>query len=380
MTEGRTAVSNFDLFDTSQHRTRLAGQFAGELPAAFVGLGSRQPQRLSRTDRLALIAAKEAIGHADLVAEREVGVFFGSTTGGMLEAERFFDHLTNGTGHAPSAILASHQCNNPADAIARCLNLSGPVETISSACSASTMAIESALQSLRAGEVEVALAGGADALCRLTYSGFNAMRAVDERPCRPYRADRDGLSVGEGAVVLVLVTLERARARRALPMAELLGAGSSADAYHMTAPDPEGSGLARAMRAALDDAGLCAADVDFVNLHGTGTPQNDAAEWRALQTVFGERAAELPATSSKGAVGHLLGGCGGLEAVVTVLCLNAGLVHPTAGDGPVDPATPLDLVLTNPRRLERCDTALSTSMAFGGANAAILFARWSEER
>jgi 3-oxoacyl-[acyl-carrier-protein] synthase II len=240
------------------------------------------------------------------------------------------------------------------------------------------MAIEAAVASLRSGEVELVLAGGSDALCELTYGGFNSLRAVDERPTRPFRADREGLSLGEGAGILVLETLESAERRGAPVLVELAGCGSSCDAYHMTAPEPDGAGAARAIQAALAEAGIGSDAVDFVNAHGTGTPHNDNAEWRALMRIFGERAGRVPVTSTKGSVGHLLGACGALEAVATIQCMLEGRVHPTPGEGPVDEECPVDLVLGAPRVLERCDTALSVNFAFGGANSAIVFERVEE--
>ena len=209
--------------------------------------------------------------------------------------------------------------------------MTGAVETVSSACAASALAIEQALRAIRRGEVEVAFTGGADCLCVTTYAGFNSLRAVDERPCRPFRADRAGLSLGEGAAVLVLESLDHAMARGAAPLAELLGAGASCDASHMTAPSPDGSWAAEAMRRALADAGLDSAAIDFLNAHGTATPLNDAAEAAAIGLVFGDRARALPVEATKGVVGHLLGAAGAVEAVATIVSLRRVQVHPTPG-------------------------------------------------
>jgi 3-oxoacyl-[acyl-carrier-protein] synthase II len=292
----------------------------------------------------------------------------------MLESERFFDALRS-RRRASLGWVASQENHGPGDAVARALGTRGPVETIASACAASTMAIGAALDGLRSGEIEVAIAGGADSLCQLTYAGFNALRAVDERPCRPFRADRAGLSIGEGAAALVLETEHHVRSRGALRLAELAGAGATCDAQHRTAPDPEGTGAAAAIERALADAGIGPDAIDFVNAHGTGTPLNDAAEAAALRRVFGRRVERLPVTSTKGAVGHLLGACGALEAVVTVLCLEAGSVHPTPGGGDADPALGLRVVLEAPLPVPGARCALSTNFAFGGANAALVLRR-----
>ena len=246
--------------------------------------------------------------------------------------------------------------------------------TVSSACASGTLALREAAAALRSGEIDVAIAGGADSLCQLTYSGFNSLRAVDETPCRPFRKQRSGLSLGEGAGVLILESLEHARARGARILAVLLGAGASCDAHHMTAPRPDGEGAALAIRDALDDAGIAPWQVAFVNAHGTGTPLNDASEAQAFETVFGGRDTPLPVTSSKGAIGHLLGSAGAIEAVATVLCLMEGVVHPTAGAGDLDEEARVDLVLGHARELPPASVGLSVNLAFGGSNAAALFA------
>jgi 3-oxoacyl-(acyl-carrier-protein) synthase len=285
-----------------------------------------------------------------------------------------------GGGRPPTtSLLASQQNNGPGDAVARDLGIGGPVQTVSAACASGAMAIGDAVRAVRRGEVDVAIAGGSDSLCRLTYAGFNALRAVDERPCRPFRANRAGLSLGEGAAALVLEPLERALARGARPLALAAGGAASCDAHHMTSPHPEGLGAAEAIRGALADARLDPAAIDFVNAHGTGTPLNDAAECAALVAVFGERAMELPVTSTKSLVGHLLGSAGALEAVATILCLLHGEVHPMPDDGASDPGIPLRLVLGQPLSLARARHALSTSLAFGGANAALVFTRHGDQ-
>jgi 3-oxoacyl-[acyl-carrier-protein] synthase II len=372
LASGTTAIRPITRFDAARHRTRLAA----EVPDSGAPRFARR-ERLSRADRYARAAAAEALAAAGLPArldERSVGLFFGSSTGGTLESERFFDRLTAAGGRrAAISLLASQQPNGPADAVARAHGIGGPIATISSACASATLALGQALDALRAGEIDLALVGGADALCQLTFAGFNSLRAVDARPCRPFRAEREGMSIGEGAAVLVVESLAHAAARGARPMALVAGAGASCDAHHMTAPEPAGSGVARAVVAALADAGLPAAAVDFINAHGTGTPLNDAAEWQAIARVFGERAGRIPVTSTKGAVGHYLGAAGAIEALATVLCLTHGEVHPTPGEGTLDPRAAVDLVVGAPRALPGARVALSTNFAFGGSNAAAIF-------
>ncbi len=379
---GQTGIGPFQRFDHSRHRTHLAAE-AGA-PPALLARACPGWRRLSIADRFALFAALEAVATAGLAApfdqddreDAEAGVYFGSSTGGMYESELFFAEFLRDPRRARLSALIPQQVNAPGDAVARRLGVTGPVATYSSACASGALALGAALAAVRSGEVEVAIAGGSDSLCQLTYAGFNSLRSVDEVPCRPFRAERAGMSFGEGAAVLVLEPLERALARGAEPLAVFAGAGASCDAHHMTAPDPSGAGAAAALEAALADAGLAAGTIDFVNVHGTGTPLNDAAEWQALRRVFGERAGGMPLVATKALIGHLLGCSGAIEAVATVLCLCHGELHPVRRDGEADPELPVALVLDDPLPLSGARAAVSTSLAFGGSNAALVFSRW----
>jgi 3-oxoacyl-[acyl-carrier-protein] synthase II len=242
------------------------------------------------------------------------------------------------------------------------------------ACSSSATAIGYAGDRIRLGHVEVALAGGAEGLCRLTYAGFNCLRATSTEKCRPFDAERKGLNLGEGAAVLVLESEERARARGATILAYLAGYGITADAYHMTTPLPDGEGAARAMRAALDDASLVPERVDYVNAHGTATPHNDAAETAAIKSVLGARAPSVPVSSIKSMVGHTLGAAGAIEAVASVLTLARGFIPPTVNLRTPDPAFGLDYVPGQARE-KACQVVLSNSFAFGGNNTSLAFTR-----
>jgi 3-oxoacyl-[acyl-carrier-protein] synthase II len=382
----RTAIGPFRRFDHRGHRTHVAAEAPPPPPAFLARLraAGENVRRLSLADLFALHAAEEALAGAGLPPRfaagdgAEAGVFFGSSTGGMWESELFLaSWLAGWRRQARLGSLVSQQVNGPGDAVARHVGAGGPVATLSSACASGALAIAAALDAVRSGEVEVALAGGSDSLCQLTYAGFNSLRAVDEAPCRPFRAGRQGLSIGEGAAVLVLVPLAALLAAGRRPLAVLAGAGSSCDALHMTAPDPSGAGAAAALAAALADAGLSADEVDAINAHGTGTPLNDAAEWGALRQVFGARAGRIPLAATKALVGHLLGSAGALEAVVTVLCLDRGEVHPAPGPSGLDAESPVALVLDRPLPLPAGRVAASSSLAFGGANAALVFTRWA---
>ncbi|MCA8957282.1 MAG: beta-ketoacyl-[acyl-carrier-protein] synthase family protein [Planctomycetes bacterium] len=353
-------------FDPTEHRTQLA---------AVVPLPPHP--YLSRADQFACRAADEAVAQATARGEpldlAAAGVFFGSSTGALLETEQVFARLHRGRGPLRLRRLASQQHNGPGDAAARHIGATGPVITQSSACASSTMAIGAALDALRSGEIELALAGGSDELSQMTYAGFNALRAVDRQPTRPFRADREGLSLGEGSGVLVLETLAHARRRGARVLALLCGTASSCDAHHMSAPVGDGSGAAAAMRAAIADAGLTPEEIDFLNVHGTGTPQNDAAEWQAIRSVLGARCSRVPVSATKEAIGHLLGASGAIEALVTVLCLLHGSIPPAPRGGALDPALEVDLVRERARALPRQASGLTTNLAFGGANSALVF-------
>ena len=387
---GRAAIREISRFDPTGHRTRLAAEVPGtsesaapDIDRAGVPAARGAGAKHSLAEEFALAAAAEAIADAGLPAGfasgRRTAVLFGSSTGGMFEAEGFYSELGRRSGAFRPAVrvLISQPTSGPADAVARAIGASGPVRTISSACASASLALGEALDALRAGEIDVAVAGGSDALCQLTYAGFNSLRSVDVRPSRPFRADREGLSLGEGAAVLVLERESSAAERGARPRAFLGGFGATCDAHHMTAPDPSGRGVARAIRLALEDAGEGPDAVAFLNAHGTGTPLNDAAEHAALREVFGERAGAIPVTSNKGAIGHFLGSAGAVEAVVTVLSLLRSIVPQTPGEGPIDSRTPVDLVLGEPRSIGRGDgiggIGLSTNFAFGGSNSALVF-------
>ena len=282
---GLTLIAPFDRLDHARQRTHVAGQVPSrprgwttvtrrpETSPSRIGSRSSPRWRRSPTRELAL----------PLDGAR-VGVFFGSTTGGLYETEQYLEVIVERPGsRPPRSLLVSHSLGAPAEAVARHLGVEGPVETVSSACCSGGLAIEQALRAVRSGEVDIALAGGADVLCLTTYSGFNALRAVAEGPCRPFRADRSGMSLGEGGATLVLESLDHLRSRAGRALVELLGAGSSCDASHMTAPRPDGLGAASAIERSLQDSGIGPGDVDLINAHATGTPLNDAAESRRVR-------------------------------------------------------------------------------------------------
>jgi 3-oxoacyl-[acyl-carrier-protein] synthase II len=362
---GHAGIHPLGLFSTATHRTAIAA----EVPDDAVLTPGRN---LSRAERFACTAAAEAVRDIpnEVLRSPRAGVFFGSSTGALYEAEQFLRALLqHREGHL--APLAAQQNDGPGTAVARMLAVQGPVVCFSTACTSANVALSAALDALRSGEIDVAVAGGADELCETTYAGFNSLRAVDSRPTRPFRQSRAGLSLGEGAGVLLLEKLAHAQKRGATILCELAAAGLSCDAHHVSAPDPNGA--AAAIGNALQAAGLSPDAVTFVNAHGTGTPHNDDAESKAMHAVFGARGSHIPVTSSKSLVGHLLGAAGGIEAVFTVLSIVHRLVPPTSGDEPADPALGLDVVVGEGRPLPAQNVGLSTNLAFGGNNAVVLF-------
>lgn len=374
--QGRAALGPFARLDHARHRTHIAGEVP-EAPSTAAAIPDWA--RLSQSDRFAVFAAREALAQAGLtsLAAIDAGVYFASSTGGLLETEHYFlADIGAMPGRPRRRLLDAHSLSSPAESVARDRGITGPVETIASSCAAGTLAVRQALDAVRHGEVDVAITGGADGLCLTTFSGFDALRALDQQPCRPFRADRGGLSLGEGAGVLVLETLAHAVARGATPLAVVAGAGASCDADHMTAPTPDGTWAVEAVRLALADAGVTSDDIDLVNAHGTATPLNDAAEAAALQRVFGDRFDTVAIEATKGLIGHLLGAAGAVEAVATVHSLAAGLVHATPRGPAVETSIAPGLVLGTSRTDLAPRLGLSVNLGFGGANAAVVFRRW----
>ncbi|MSP60503.1 MAG: beta-ketoacyl-[acyl-carrier-protein] synthase family protein [Myxococcales bacterium] len=369
---GRCAISDLTLFDVSAFRTRLAAQAPDPTPPV-----DRLPIFTSRPDRFGLQAAFEAVRDAGLDAEalRGAACVFGTGTGGAeLTYEYLQRCLTSGEQSADPDLLRSHQPCAVTDLVCRYLGIHGLRTTFMTACSSSATAIGYAGDQILLGRTEVAIAGGAEGLCMLTYAGFNALRATSAERCRPFDVARSGLNLGEGAAVLVLEREERALARGARIYGYLAGYGISADAYHMTAPHPEGDGAARAMRAALCDAHLSPDDVGYINAHGTATAHNDAAESAAVKQVFGVRAARIPISSTKSMIGHTLGAAGAVEAVTSLLAIHGRYLPPTANLENPDPAFSLDFIVKSAREVS-VDVVLSSSFAFGGNNTVLVFSR-----
>ncbi len=372
----RCGIGPMDLFDTSRHRTRLGAQVRGyelRLTPAMRAL-----RHLSRADHFALIAAAEALEAAGspqrhYPADR-IAVVVGAGVGGMLLTERFTADYTR-SGQANPLDLLPYPPNYACDVLASFFHLRGERATFATACSSSSMAIGWGFDLVRTGRADCALVGGSDTLCELTYAGFNSLRSVDPEPCRPFDANRNGLSLGEGAGFLVLERAENARARGLRSDLAILGYAIRTECHHMTAPDPTGQGAAAVMAAALRNCGLAPAEIGYINAHGTATPQNDAAEAAAILRLFAESpAAPPPVSSTKSQIGHALGAAGALEAVTTLCALHHQVLPPTIHHEQTDPQCPLDVV-PNRARAGSFRIALSNSFAFGGNNCTLVFAR-----
>lgn len=316
-----------------------------------------------RTHALALVAAEEALRRAGASGPPDA-VVLGGTTGGMPATEVLVRDAV-----ADPASYRWHGAGTPAEHVARQVGCTGPALTVATACSSGAVALEVALELLRQGRARTVLAGGVDALCRLTYHGFNMLKVIDPRGARPLDAERAGMTVGEGAAMLLL---QAAPAPPARAVAELVGGGLSCDAYHPSSPHPEGLGALAAMRAALDDAGLKPGDVGYVHLHGTGTTDNDAAEARGLRALFG--ASPLPPHSSiKGAFGHAVGAAGAIGAAVSALAIERGFVPGNVGCSRLDPALDLAPALSS-TPAPGLEVAMANAFGFGGNNAVLVVA------
>ena len=352
---------------------------AGEVPDfdAERELGNELASRLDRITQFAVVAAREALRDADLdlaeIDPSRVGVILGTTLGGMQIGEDYRRAKHSGTGFAARQLL-HFPYYAVANRLARELDVRGPVISPSIACASGTHAVGLALELIRRGQADVFIAGGAEALCDFVVSGFACLRATTREAVRPFDARRDGLGLGEGAAVLIVESGDSARRREKHADVEVVSAGLAGDASHMTAPARDGAGAIRAMRAALDDAGVGGDVVDFISAHGTGTVYNDAMEIAAISTLFGEGAAQIPVNSIKGAIGHSLGAAGSFEAIMCARVIREGLIPPTAGCEQLDPNCPLDIVVGEARRRD-VNVVLSTSSAFAGNNAAIVLRR-----
>ncbi len=390
--EGRSTATRITRFDPSGYPTQIACEVPGFDP--FACLPRKLVRQVDPFAQFALVAAREALAHAGLagagngmrvplvgVDPERIGTVISSGIGGMREMTDQFARLLDGGPERVRPYLSiALPLNMGGGQVAIRHGLQGPSFSVVSACASAGDGIGTALDIIRAGRADVMLAGGAEAAINpLTIAGFGAAGALSrrndepERASRPFDVDRDGFVTGEGAAVLVLERESHAAARGARPLARLAGYGVSNDAYHAAQPSPGGTGAARALRLALRDSGYDPVDIDHCNAHGTSTPPNDAAESAAMRAVFGSHTDRIAVTSTKSAIGHLLGAAGAVEAVATVMALAEGIVPPSLNLDRQDPACDLDVVRATPRPVEM-RVAVSSSFGFGGHNAVLVFA------
>ena len=389
VSEGRSGTRSIERFDASELLCRVAAAVPdGEVAAALEAVsleGRSDPRRMAKVSQIAVIAAREAIADAGLTGSREdaLGVLVGSGAGGIDVAERQYGEFYSGDFHrvSPYAIPVSI-VGIVSSEISIALGLRGPSHVMSTGCTSSTDAIGYAANLIRHGEVDVIVTGGADACVTPgMICGFTRMRIVstafNDRPAeasRPFDRDRDGFVLGEGAWMLTLERLDRARARGARVYATVEGYASTCDAYHRVQMDPEGTEIVRAMKLALGRAAVAAEEVGYVNYHGTSTRLNDAVEMRCVQRVLGARAMQVPGSSTKSMIGHPQGASGAAGVVTTALAIANGVLPPTINQVTPDPDCELDVIPNVARRME-VDVALCNCLGFGSKNSALVLRR-----
>ena len=384
VTAGRSGISRITSFDAAPLSTRIAGEVRGFVAEAH--MDRKLARRLGRYQQFAMAAGDMAMRDAQLdVAPHEAeraAVVVGSSTGGLSEAETamYATQLRDPAPVSPFFIL-NVLPNVASSFLGIRYGFKGASWSTNSACATSAHALGDAMRMIQRDEADVVLAGGAEApIGFVCMAGFAAMRALSARnddpagASRPFDADRDGFVLSEGSAMLVLEELDHARARGAHIHAELVGYGTSSDAYHITQPAPDHEGAQRCMRAALRDAQLAPPSVDYINAHGTSTPLGDVAEAAAIEAVFGEGARGVPVSSTKSMMGHLTGAAGAVEACLTIQALETGVLPPTINLNRLDPAIHLDCV-PNVARHRECETVMSNSFGFGGTNAVLIFSR-----
>jgi 3-oxoacyl-[acyl-carrier-protein] synthase II len=387
ISEGRSGVATITRFDPKRLDCRIAAEVKGFEPLKVIE--KKELKKLDLFIQYAIVAGVEAVESAKIdfsqVDPTRAGALVGSGIGGILSVLEWHKVLLEkGPSRVSPFFVPSLIVNMASGQLSIRYKLKGPNSSVVTACATGNHAIGDAFRIIQRGEADLMVAGGSEAIIdELPIGGFAQMKALstrnDEptRASRPFDADRDGFVPGEGAGIVVLESLELARRRGARIHAEIVGYGMTADAYHMTAPDPDGDGAVRAMAGALRDAGLRPEDVGYINAHGTSTPYNDKTETLAIKQVFGEHARRLAVSSTKSMTGHLLGAAGGIEAIATVLALQHGLLPPTINYETPDPECDLDYVPNAARKAE-VDAAISNGFGFGGTNATLAFRRWRD--
>ena len=387
LVQGKSGIGPITLCDATPFPCRIAGEVSDFDPAKYID--SKEARRMARFSQLAVASAALAIEDAGLdlakLDSERIGVVMGNGNGGFPTTEENARILVDKGGMRMSPFFIPMILPNMAAAnVSRIFGLKGYTSTIITACAAGTQGIGEAAEVVRRGAADVVLGGGCEAgISQLGLGGFNIIKALSrrneepEKASRPFDAERDGFVPAEGSALLVVESLEHAVDRGANILVEVLGQGVSSDAYHAVQPDEDGSGAARAIRWALEDAGIGPGEVDYINAHGTSTQKNDLSETLAIKTAFGEGAYKVPISSTKSMIGHALGGAGALEAVAAISTILNDQIHPTINYEHPDPECDLDYV-PNESRQQRVDTVLSNSFGFGGQNACLVLRRFEE--
>ena len=383
--EGRSGVGEITHFDASGMKARIAGEVTDFDPEEYIE--RKEARRLDRYDQLFWASTHQALDDAAISFEEDdpeamrAGVAVGSGIGGMISFQNGIDTMRErGPDRVSPLTITQIISNMAAGLVSIRFNMFGPNICTVTACAASANAIGDAAEIIKRGAADVMVAGGAEApVCEFAVAGFSQARALSlknddpQGASRPFDADRDGFVMGEGAATLVLEEREYALGRGANIYGEIIGYGMSSDGYHVTLPRPGGGGAARAMQHALEDSGLEAAEVDYINAHGTSTTANDATETAAIKTAFGASAYSVPISSTKSMTGHLLGGAGALESLVCILAIRDGIVPPTINYTTPDPECDLDYVPNEARQVD-VKVAMTNSFGFGGHNVSLVFA------
>jgi 3-oxoacyl-[acyl-carrier-protein] synthase II len=386
---GKSGVDYITQFDTEGFETRIAAEVKGFEPTDYIG--RKEARRMDRFTQMAVVAAMQAAENAKLKPASEnqdnIGVLVGSGIGGLITLSEQLRVLIEKGPDKISPFLVPMMITDMASGqISILLGAKGPNFCPTSACSSGSDAIGTAYEIIKRGDAVAMLTGGTEAVITpICFAGFNANRAISTRndapdkASRPFDAERDGFVIGEGATVLVLESLPYARQRGAQILAEIIGYGASSDAVHITHPAEDGEGAAKAMKMAIRKAGLVPTDIDYINAHGTSTPLNDKVETRAIKTVFGDYAYKVPISSTKSMTGHLIGAAGAIEAAISVMVIQNGIIPPTINLTNPDPECDLDYV-PNVARQAKVTNVLSNSFGFGGHNSVLALRRYDEEQ
>ena len=384
--EKKCGIDKITHFNTEGYKTTLAAEVKEYDELKY--FDAKQAKRLDKSSQFAIIASREALKDSGITPENtdfeRIGVFVSSGIAGMktIEDQTANYHL-KGHGRVSPMFIPMSIANMPAGNVAIDLGTKGESISIVTACASSTHSIGEAYRTIKYGAEDVIIAGGTEAsICGLGISGFENMKALSNatdpnRASIPFDKERSGFVMGEGAGVLVLEDLEHAKKRNAKIYAEVIGYGATSDAYHITSPEPEGVGGARAMKRAIDDAKIAPKEIDYINAHGTSTHLNDSIETHAIRTVLGEAAEKVMVSSTKGNTGHLLGAAGSVEALICVKAMKEGIVPPTINYKEKDEECDLDIVPNEPRKAN-INIVMSNSLGFGGHNATIILKKYND--